>query len=482
MVSRSGAFALMAVLSALGCGDGTGALAPESPLALRVVAGGGQSALAGFPLADPVVIRIETTDGVPVANQRVAVATDAPFAVVSGTAAASAADGTFPIAWRTGAAVGVQRITVSLPGSPTTEPLVIEATAASRPVRSIAGGSPAYCAVGLDGSLGCFAPFEHADSPPTLVAAPTTERFRAVAIYPTAGERSPGCATSELGRVWCFAVDAQARVSDLHELPGSYPALQSLHTGGNDPSDAPPFCALTAAGEAWCWGTNKTGTLGDGTLNDRSAPVPVQTPLRFTSLAVGSSHACGIAVGGNVWCWGRNDYGQIGRRPVGGVVPSPVPLDPDLRFARIAVVRQDVSCGIGTGGGLRCWGKKDRLGLGDLAASVEGDAIPFPTPPLDLLGTLALAAVDSAAVTIEAEGHGAWWGALEAPTELLFTDRARSFDYRLPFESFVIPVSRGALCGTTGTSAQVICVRVGTLLGYGFADRLPALRAFGVPS
>jgi alpha-tubulin suppressor-like RCC1 family protein len=35
-------------------------------------------------------------------------------------------------------------------------------------------------------------------------------------------------------------------------------------------------CAITAADEAYCWGANDRGQLGDGTFLDRSRPAAVR--------------------------------------------------------------------------------------------------------------------------------------------------------------------------------------------------------------
>jgi alpha-tubulin suppressor-like RCC1 family protein len=71
-------------------------------------------------------------------------------------------------------------------------------------------------------------------------------------------------------------------------------------------------CALQADGTAYCWGSNGSGRLGDGTTTQRSAPVAVVGGARFTDLAAGSEHTCGRSTAGSAICWGRNQEGQLG--------------------------------------------------------------------------------------------------------------------------------------------------------------------------
>jgi alpha-tubulin suppressor-like RCC1 family protein len=71
-------------------------------------------------------------------------------------------------------------------------------------------------------------------------------------------------------------------------------------------------CALTRQGAAFCWGRNDSGLLGDGTTADRATPVPSLHGMRVTSLSFGEQHACAVSQEGSVYCWGGNDHGQLG--------------------------------------------------------------------------------------------------------------------------------------------------------------------------
>jgi len=54
-------------------------------------------------------------------------------------------------------------------------------------------------------------------------------------------------------------------------------------------------CAATATGDAYCWGTNAGGQLGDGTLLTSNVPKRVGAPtgVKFVRVSVASRMACG---------------------------------------------------------------------------------------------------------------------------------------------------------------------------------------------
>ena len=71
-----------------------------------------------------------------------------------------------------------------------------------------------------------------------------------------------------------------------------------------------------ADSQAFCWGRGRDGQIGNGAAQDASTPTPVSTlgllsGKTVTDIAVGSYHACAVA-DGKAFCWGSNTSGQLG--------------------------------------------------------------------------------------------------------------------------------------------------------------------------
>ena len=73
-------------------------------------------------------------------------------------------------------------------------------------------------------------------------------------------------------------------------------------------------CGIDTDGEAYCWGRNSAGQLGDGTTAMRTEPAAVSGNLTFKYITVGSRHACGITTNDEVYCWGEGARGKLGTR------------------------------------------------------------------------------------------------------------------------------------------------------------------------
>lgn len=72
--------------------------------------------------------------------------------------------------------------------------------------------------------------------------------------------------------------------------------------------------ALTGSGEAYAWGDNRYGQLGNGTTWRRNTPVAVSMPsgVAFTTIGAGSYHTVALTSTGAAYAWGHNSYGQVG--------------------------------------------------------------------------------------------------------------------------------------------------------------------------
>ncbi len=90
--------------------------------------------------------------------------------------------------------------------------------------------------------------------------------------------------------------------------------FSSVHIGGPQGTT----CALTRSGpndtRLFCWGRNNKGQLGDGTTQNRDAPVEVNGSNQkdFKQVDIGYAHTCGTTHDDKVFCWGENLFGQLG--------------------------------------------------------------------------------------------------------------------------------------------------------------------------
>jgi len=171
-------------------------------------------------------------------------------------------------------------------------------------------------------------------------------------------------------------------------------------------------CAVTKAGSVSCWGANESGQLGNGTAAQSSIPVEVldatgnATLSDVAGIAAGQSHTCAMTRAGNVWCWGLNEKAQLGN---GAGTQSTLPvevLDPGgkaLLSGAVAISASlDHTCVVTSVGASVCWG-------GNANSSKTAAAT---TPPANVLshGVVAIAAGAAHACAVTRAGTVWCWG------------------------------------------------------------------------
>ncbi len=119
-------------------------------------------------------------------------------------------------------------------------------------------------------------------------------------------------------------------------------------------------CAANGTtGDAWCWGDRGFGQLGDGTIVRNSSitsPVYFGVSFRPTKVFAANAGSC-ATVSGQAFCWGLNNYGQLGNvgQPVANS-GSPLPVTGLSSGVASMAAGLNHACAINTAGALSCWG------------------------------------------------------------------------------------------------------------------------------
>src|SRR3989344_988696 len=111
---------------------------------------------------------------------------------------------------------------------------------------------------------------------------------------------------------WGYGVDGRLGLGDT--VSRSSPVqIGALTTWSSVASGGPHALGIKIDGTLWAWGTNTTyGSLGDGTLINRSSPVQIGTLGTWSSVTVGNSGNSALKSDGTLWSWGKNYFGPLG--------------------------------------------------------------------------------------------------------------------------------------------------------------------------
>ena len=216
------------------------------------------------------------------------------------------------------------------------------------------------------------------------------------------------CALGADGRVWCWG-DQQnpgVPVTADQARPRAFDALGSgvaaLAAGNGH------MCALIA-GKVRCWGYNRYGQLGDGTVTSSALPVEVPGLDGVTALGTGNVHSCAIVADG-ARCWGDNVAGQLGNS-VSFIATHPMDVVGFGATPAAIDAGHDHTCAITATGGVKCWGLGARVGIA--IDPSHGPAVEAPEPrdiPGLAAGVTAIALGDSHTCALTSAGGVKCWG------------------------------------------------------------------------
>ncbi|WP_258334410.1 RCC1 domain-containing protein [Bifidobacterium asteroides] len=154
--------------------------------------------------------------------------------------------------------------------------------------------------------------------------------------------------------------------------------------------------AIDQDGNTWAWGHNDYGQLGNGRTSSLRNPVPssvllnpkdTSTVLKAVQVSAGWAHSLAVDTDGNAWAWGQNNYGKLGNNTTSDQ-HSPVKVfasDQSTSAAGSWLNTAQISAGgnhslaIGKDGNTSAWGfnRYGQLGNGTTSGN-DANRVPVP--------------------------------------------------------------------------------------------------------
>ena len=250
---------------------------------------------------------------------------------------------------------------------PVTAP--VQVSGLSSGVRSVTAGQNATCALLTNGAIRCWGNNDYG----TLGNGTQTSSSVPVQVtgFASGGEDVSlhyygVCAATSGGeaRCWGRLLGDQTVPVTVSNVSG---AVAITAGGGHACVRSEP------SGQAWCWGNNYAGQLGNDSTTDSAIGRAVAGSSDMSVVSAGLSHTCGIVFGGAV-CWGQGFSGTLGN---GTISNSSVPVAVTGLGSGVAAISGGLShtCAVTTDGAVKCWGSNQFGQLG-VDTNIDGSLVP----------------------------------------------------------------------------------------------------------
>lgn len=431
--------------------DGASVSATTSPIILQAAAtltvedGGDQLGWPGRALHLPVVVRLTDRAGGAIVGRQVTVVP----AMGGGSSIATAPQvtdtgGRVAVGYQLGPGEGAQgfRIETAAGAATLSVPVSLMAVAPRR--EHVSGGGYYSCAI-LAGATRCWGGNDggylgnRAIAVPgdTLLSVPLSRDPGFVALTANKANNiwsGNTCGLTAAGAVYCWGLaptgalgvsgsdsctpfgQAIACNREPTQVPTTVPFV-TIDVGGMGYSSGGLYsyperlCGVSISGDAYCWGENRDGAVGNGTLESRSEPTLVVGGHKWIDITTGMYFSCGITVRAEAYCWGRNQVAGLGGLlGTGDTLSSSVPrrVSGFERF-RSVDAGYGSACALTTAGELRCWGI-DPPNPGSASTGGFGNStVPVAPPgPATTFASMSVGAAHACAVRSTSEVY--CWG------------------------------------------------------------------------
>lgn len=285
--------------------------------------------------------------------------------------------------------------------------------------RALAFGSTHSCAIQNTGQVTCWGNNSSGKlgGPNTTGNKPVTAGITVSGINDAVGVavgQDHSCALLRDGTVSCWGSGRSGQLGDGTHGAGRETPVPVAVIGINDAAEITAgrsvTCARHATGEVSCWGAASDGALGN---NDPDAP-PTGLPAKVggltgvVSLSTGGRHTCAVRGDGTAACWGRNYRGELGSGTPHHTVKQPVPVVVSgIAGAKQVALGDQHTCMLLRSGGAQCFGAGFRGQLGDGQAQ---DSVA-PVTVAGLTGVISIAAGSDRTCAVLNNASLRCWGA-----------------------------------------------------------------------
>jgi alpha-tubulin suppressor-like RCC1 family protein len=184
---------------------------------------------------------------------------------------------------------------------------------AGLPITAVSAGATATCALLGSGAVRCAS--ENDTWLPTLTSAPAAFPRTLPGVFESLSVGvDRACGVTATGQVTCAGLQTSSNLDGprvVAAIPSS--PIAGLTQVTRVVAGEYFTCALRADGTVWCLGPSSAHVTGDPT---QALPSNVARPVvgltGVTDLVAGARHACALRADGSVWCWGDNRAGQLG--------------------------------------------------------------------------------------------------------------------------------------------------------------------------